>query len=501
MIMANDDKAQAAGQQAPPAPACTLVIFGAHGDLTKRLLMPALYNLAEMGLLDGGMKILGVDHLDNDTKSWVDDLTATMQSFTQNKTGEFHPDKIEPGPWNWVTQRLEYIKGDFGDAETFKSLAGRLSGNCLFYLAVAARFFGPLVEQIGGAGLFKESDGAFRRVLIEKPFGEDLASAEALNARILKVVDERQVYRIDHFMGKETVQNILPFRFSNSQFEPIWRREYIDYVEITAAETVGVELRGAFYEPTGALRDMVPNHLFTILAMVAMEPPDTYSSDAIRTEKARVIQAIKPIPPQDAVRGQYTAGTVLGKPAQAYRAEPDVAHDSGTETYIALKVSIENWRWAGVPFYVRTGKYMSGRRTEVVIHFKHPPLTLLQGTDAAPPRSALTIGLDPVAQTVLKINVKTPGVLTTLAPVEMVFRYADNFPQPSRVGYEGLFYGAMQGETTLFQRADNIEAGWAAVDQALKAPPPVQMYRAGSAGPDEADKLLARDGHAWTKLD
>jgi glucose-6-phosphate 1-dehydrogenase len=477
------------------------VIFGAHGDLTKRLLMPALYNLAEMGLLDGGMKILGVDHLDNDTKAWVDDLTATMQTFTQDKTGEFHPDTIAPGPWNWVTQRLEYIKGDFGDADTFKTLAGRLSGNCLFYLAVAARFFGPLVEQIAGAGLLKESDGAFRRVLIEKPFGSDLASAQALNARILKVVDERQVYRIDHFMGKETVQNILPFRFSNSQFEPIWRREYIDYVEITAAETVGVELRGAFYEPTGALRDMVPNHLFTILAMVAMEPPDTYSSDAIRTEKARVIQAIAPIPPQDAVRGQYTAGTVMGKPAQAYRAEPDVAPDSLTETFIALKVQVENWRWAGVPFYVRTGKCMSGRRTEVVIHFKHPPLTLLAGTDAAPPRSALTIALDPVAQTVLRINVKTPGVLTTLAPVDMVFRYADNFPQPSRVGYEGLFYGAMLGETTLFQRADNIEAGWAAVDAVMQAPPPVEMYAAGSAGPAGADALLARDGHAWTKLD
>jgi glucose-6-phosphate 1-dehydrogenase len=488
-------------QKAPQAPACTLVIFGAHGDLTKRLLMPALYNLASMGLLDGAMHILGVDHSDNDTKAWIDDLTATMQSFTQDKTGEFHPDTIDPAPWAWITQRLDYVKGDFDQPDTFKQLATRLSGNCLFYLAVAARFFGPLTEQIAGVGLLKESDGAFRRVLIEKPFGHDLPSAQALNAQILKVVDERQVYRIDHFMGKETVQNILPFRFSNSQFEPIWRREYIDYVEITAAETVGVEQRGAFYEPTGALRDMVPNHLFTILAMVTMEPPDTYSSDAIRTEKARVIQAIKPIPPEDAVRGQYTAGTVQGKPEQAYRDEPNVAKDSVTETYIALKIAIENWRWSGVPFYLRTGKYMSGRRTEVVIHFKHPPLTLLAGNDAASPRSALTIGLDPVPQTVMKINVKMPGVLTTLAPVEMVFRYADNFPTPSRVGYEGLFYGAMLGETTLFQRADNIEAGWAAVQDVLAAPSPIQMYSAGSAGPEAADALLARDGHAWTKLD
>jgi glucose-6-phosphate 1-dehydrogenase len=497
----NEIKAPTREQNAPPAPPCTLVIFGAHGDLTKRLLMPALYNLASMGLLDPGMHILGVDHNDNDTRAWVDDLTATMQSFTQDKTGEFHPDSIDPGWWGWITQRLEYFKGDFDQADTFKQLAAKLSGNCLFYLAVAARFFGPLVEQIAAIGLLKEASGAFRRVLIEKPFGHDLPSAEALNAQILKVVDEGQVYRIDHFMGKETVQNILPFRFSNSQFEPIWRREYVDYVEITAAETVGVEQRGAFYEPTGALRDMVPNHLFTILAMVAMEPPDCYSSDAIRTEKARVIQAIKPVPPEDAVRGQYTAGTVQGKPEQAYRDEPNVAKDSATETYIALKIAVGNWRWAGVPFYLRTGKYMSGRRTEVVIHFKHPPLTLLPGNDGDSPRSALTIGLDPVPQTVLRINVKMPGVLTTLSPVEMVFRYADNFPTPSRVGYEGLFYGAMLGETTLFQRADNIEAGWAVVQLLLTTPPAIQMYAAGSAGPDASDALLARDGHGWTKLD
>jgi glucose-6-phosphate 1-dehydrogenase len=500
--MANQQlKDHASVQKAPPAPACTLVIFGAHGDLTMRLLMPALYNLVGMGLLDPAMRILGVDHNDNDTKAWIDRLTEMMQSFTTDKTGEFHPDSIDAATWKQVTDRLDYMRGDFDDAATFSNLAGKLRGNVLFYLAVSARFFGPIVEKLGQAGLLAEAEGAFRRVLIEKPFGQDLASAEALNARILKIAPEEQFYRIDHFMGKETVQNILPFRFSNSQFEPIWRREYIDYVEITASETVGVEARGAFYEPTGALRDMVPNHMFTMLAMVAMEPPDTYSSDAIRTEKARVIQAVRPIPPEDAVRGQYTAGTVQDQEAKAYRDEPDVAHDSTTETYVALKIAIENWRWSGVPFYLRTGKRLPARRTEVVIHFKHPPLTLLAGNDADPPRSALTIGIDPEPRTVLRINVKTPGVLTTLGPVEMVFNYADNFPSPSRVGYEGLFYGAMLGQTTLFQRADNIEAGWAAVEKLLAAPPGIEMYAAGSDGPDCAAALLARDGHTWTGLD
>jgi glucose-6-phosphate 1-dehydrogenase len=393
------------------------------------------------------------------------------------------------------------VQGDFDNAATFTGLAAKLSGSGLFYLAVAARFFGPLVEQIAGAGLFKQEAGSFRRVLIEKPFGQDLASAQALNARILKVVDEGQVYRIDHFMGKEAVQNILPLRFSNSQFEPIWRREYVDFVEISAAETVGVERRGAFYEPTGALRDMVPNHLFTILAMVAMEPHVVDTSDAIRTEKARVIEAVRPIQPADVVRGQYTAGTVLGKPVNAYRNEPGVAPDSVTETYIAMQVSIDTWRWAGVPFYLRTGKCMAGRQTEVVIHFKHPPLTLLPGNEGDVPRSSLTLRIDPVPETALRMNVKTPGVLTTLAPVAMVFRYGDDFPMPSRVGYEGLLYGALNGETGLFQRADNIEAGWAAVQDVLAAPPKLEMYEAGSTGPAGADALLARQGHSWTKLD
>jgi len=494
--------AQAKLENAAPAPPLTLVIFGAHGDLTKRLLMPALYNLADMHLLDAGMKIIGVDHSDGDSREWADGLTATMQSFTHDRTAEFHPDRIDDEAWGWVTQRLEYLKGDFADESTFRGIGGKLGdGNCIFYLAVAARFFAPVVEQLGRAGLLKQQPNAFRRVVIEKPFGQDLPSAQALNARILKVADEQQVYRIDHFMGKETVQNIFPLRFSNAVFEPVWRREYIDHVQIMAAETIGVELRGSFYEGTGALRDMVPNHLFTLLAMIAMEAPGAYTSDAVRGEKAKVIAAIKPVQHDDVVRGQYGAGTVQGQSAKAYRDEPDVAKDSSTETYVALKLEIDNWRWAGVPFYLRTGKHLAARRTEIAVHFRAAPVSLLPdrdgGTMAA---NVLRITLDPEQHTTLDMNVKTPGMNAQLSRADMTFRYEDSFPMPSRVGYEVLLYAVMNGDTVLFQRADQIEAAWAAVQPALDHPPAVEIYAAGSAGPAGADALLARDGRRWDPL-
>ncbi|MBV9736110.1 MAG: glucose-6-phosphate dehydrogenase [Acidisphaera sp.] len=488
-------------ETAPPAPPLTLVIFGAHGDLTKRLLMPALYNLADMKLLDQDFRIIGIDHSDDDTHRWADSLTQTIHSFVGDHTAEFHPDRIDETAWSWITQRLEYVKGDFGDDATFRGIGDKVvDRNCIFYLAVAARFFGPLVERLGKAGLLKETPSAFRRVVVEKPFGRDLPSAQALNAQILKAANEKQIYRIDHFMGKETVQNILALRFCNALFEPVWRREYIDHVQIMAAETIGVEARGGFYEPTGALRDMVPNHLFTLLAMVAMEPPDAYNSDAVRDERAKVIEAIAPVQPQDAVRGQYGAGTVQGKPAKAYREEQDVARDSTTETYIALKLAIGNWRWAGVPFYLRTGKHLKTRRTEIALHFKPAPVALL----GAQQGNVLTIALDPEEEVAVRIDVKTPGMLPRLSAVDMAFRYADNFPVPSRVGYEILFYSVMNGDTLLFQRADQIEAAWAVVQPALSAweqdKSAPEIYPAGSAGPKAADDLLARDGRIWESL-
>ena len=362
------------------APACTLVVFGAGGDLTKRLLMPALYNLAGSHLLDDGLKIIGVDHGDNSDEGWRKSLTDTMQSFTTDKTAEFHADHIDEEAWGWIRSRLFYLKGDFEKPDLYSDLTQRLNGNVVFYLAVAARFFGPVIDRLGESGLLKQDDKAFRRVVIEKPFGSDLTSARALNQRILKQADESQFYRIDHFLGKETVQSILAIRFANTIFEPIWRREHVDHVQITAAETIGVEARGAFYEQTGALRDMVPNHMFQLLCMTAMEPPNSFDAEAIRSEKVKLVEAIRPVHPNDAARGQYGAGSVLGHKVAAYRDEPHVAPDSRTETYAALKLTIDNWRWAGVPFYIRTGKHLAARRTEIAIQFKTPPYSLFRDT-------------------------------------------------------------------------------------------------------------------------
>lgn len=487
-----------------PAPPCTLVIFGAMGDLTKRLLMPSLYNLAGAKLLDPGFGILGIDHNDNTDEGLRAALTEAMESFAKDPTSEFHADRIDPESWGFVRERIHFLKGDFEDPALFAALRERLSGNVVFYLAVAARFFGTIVEGLGRAGLLKQEDGAFRRVVIEKPFGSDLASAKALNARILKQADESQFYRIDHFLGKETVQSVMAMRFANGMLEPIWRREYVDSVQITAAETVGVEERGGFYEPTGALRDMVPNHLFQLLCMVAMEPPNSFDAEAVRGEKAKLAEAVKPIPPSDAVRGQYTAGRIGETNHVAYRDEPHVAKDSVTETYIALKLGIDNWRWAGVPFYLRTGKRMTSRRTEIAVLFKPAPFRLFegQGIDPLTP-NVMRITIDPEHGAATEINVKVPGPKMRIGRVVTRFRYADFFDTAPNVGYETLLYDCMTGDATLFQRADNIEAGWSAVDPLLKGWPQadIAFYPAGSAGPREADDLLARDGRHWLGLD
>ena len=487
----------------PKTPACTLVIFGAGGDLTKRLLMPALYNLAGGGLLDDGFSVLGVDHNPLTDEGWRDDLTQTMESFTKDPSAEFHAERIDSRPWDFIRERLHVMQGDFSEEATFKDLAGRLTGNVVFYLAVSARFFGPVVEGLGKAGLLKQTDDAFRRVVIEKPFGSDLASAKALNETILAQGDESQFYRIDHFLGKETVQSILAIRFANAMLEPIWRHEYVDHVEITAAETIGVEERGRFYEPTGALRDMVPNHLFQLLTMVAMEPPSAFDAEIVRDEKTKLVGAIRPVTPENAVRGQYAAGREDGKDVPAYRDEPDVAKDSRTETYVALKLEIENERWSGVPFFLRTGKCLAERRTEIAVHFKPTPLTLFRGADGgdlAP--NVMRLRIDPAPGSATRFNVKRPGPQMHLAAIETGFCYGDFFDPAPTVGYESLIYDCMMGDPTLFQRADTIEASWAAVDPLLKAwkDAPVCFYPAGSPGPKEADDLLARDGRSWLPL-
>jgi glucose-6-phosphate 1-dehydrogenase len=494
-----------------PAPA-TMVIFGAAGDLTKRLVVPALYNLVRGGKLPEAFAVIGVDRNDESIEAWRQNLTSMIEAFARAGGGEREQGAVDAQAWSWLMQRMHYMRGDFTQPETYGRLEKLLTefrrqdGNVLLYLAVADRFFGPVIEQLGRAGLSRQSEKAWRRVIVEKPFGHDFASAEALNAQILKTLSEEQIYRIDHFLGKETVQNILVLRFANGIFEPLWNRDHIDHVQITAAETVGVEGRGRFYEKTGALRDMVPNHLFQLLAMIAMEPPISFDADAVRGKKTELFQAIHPISPENAVRGQYGAGVVLGKDVRDFRREPDVAPNSGTETYVALKLGIDNWRWAGVPFYLRTGKYLSARTTEIAVQFRQAPYALFRDTpvERLPPNIRM-LRIQPDEGLSLSFSAKRPGAVIEIDGVEMDFAYQDYFAPLASVGYETLIYDCLIGDATLFQRADTVEAGWRAVQGLIDAwaGAPAEdfpNYAAGSAGPAAADRLLARDGRAWLPI-
>ncbi|HET9816423.1 MAG TPA: glucose-6-phosphate dehydrogenase, partial [Xanthobacteraceae bacterium] len=446
------------------------------------------------------------------TQEWCQSLTEMMQGFVR---ADGRGGTIDEQAWSWLTRRMHYMRGDFTQAETYGQLDkllsdqfGRQGGaaNALFYMAVADRFFGPVIEQLGVAGLMRQSENAWRRVIVEKPFGHDFASAAALNAQILKVLTEDQIYRIDHFLGKETVQNILVLRFANGIFEPLWNRDHVDHVQITAAETVGVEHRGRFYETTGALRDMVPNHLFQLLAMIAMEPPISFDADAVRAKKTELFRAVHPISPENAVRGQYGAGELLGKKVGDYRHEPNVAPNSATETYVALKLGIDNWRWAGVPFYLRTGKRLSARTTEIAVHFRQAPYALFRDTPVDRlPANILMLRIQPDEGLSLTFSAKRPGADIEIAGVEMDFAYRDYFAPLASVGYETLIYDCLIGDATLFQRADTVEAAWSAVQGLLDAWARIPAddfpnYAAGSAGPAAADRLLARDGHAWLPI-
>ena len=489
-----------------------MVIFGAGGDLAKRLLIPAIYNLAAAKLLSEDFRIIGVDHGEGDDASFRDGLGSFLKGLVSAKDSEFGATSIDAKTWDWLSQRLFYQGGDFEDNDSYESITKRLTtfggpdgGDVLFYLAVAPQFFGDIVERLAKAKLMQAPDGRFRRVVVEKPFGADLASARTLNQRILACVNENQVYRIDHFLGKETVRNIMVTRFGNGVFEPLWNRQHIDHVQITAAETVGVEGRGAFYEQTGALRDMIPNHLFQLLAMVAMEPPNSFDAEAVRAEKGRVIEAIVRQTPQqallDSVRGQYRAGVVAGRQMAAYRDSPNVSATSDVETFVALKLTIDNWRWAGVPFYLRTGKAMSARDTEIAIQFKAAPRTLFQDlASGASTPNTLILQIEPKEGISLNIDAKVPGPDLQLAEVRMDFCYADYFKAKPATGYETLIYDCLIGDQTLFKRADDIEFAWAAVMPFLDAwrdGGEVHPYAAGADGPPEAAALLARDGRCW----
>jgi glucose-6-phosphate 1-dehydrogenase len=485
----------------------TLVIFGAGGDLTKRLVVPALCHLVQARKLPDRFAIIGVDHNDQTTEQWCQSLAEMIRTVAP-------AGRIDAPTWSWLTHRMQYMPADFTQAGTFTHLEGLLAklreqnsiANVLFYLAVGEHFFGPIVEQLGHAGLTQQSKGAWRRVIIEKPFGHDLSSAKTLNAQILRVLSEDQIYRIDHFLGKETVQNILVLRFANGIFEPLWNRDHIDHVQITAAETIGVEGRGRFYERIGALRDMVPNHLFQLLAMIGMEPPISFDADAVRTKKTELLQAIHPISPENAIRGQYDGGVMLEQKVQGYRHEPNVAPDSATETYVAFKLSIDNWRWAGVPFYLRTGKRLSARTTEIAIQFRQAPYALFRDTPVERlPANILMLRIQPDEGLSVSFSAKRPGSEIEIDGVAMDFAYRDYFEPVATVGYETLIYDCLIGDATLFQRADTVEEAWRAVQNLLdfwarNRPDDFPNYAAGSAGPDVADRLLARDGRAWMAI-
>jgi glucose-6-phosphate 1-dehydrogenase len=490
-----------------------MVIFGAAGDLTKRLVVPALYNLACAKLLPEQFVIVSVDLAQVTENAWQESLAEMTSKFVK---GAGSGAQVNQDVWQWLTSRMSYVQGDLNDPANYENLKSKLTeidskhgtaGNYLFYLAIADRFFGTVVERVGQSGLGRETSGHWRRVVIEKPFGHDLQSAQALNKQILSILGENQIYRIDHFLGKETVQNIMTFRFANGLFEPIWNRDRIDHVQITVAETVGVERRGRFYDRTGALRDMVPNHVFQLVAMTAMEAPNSFSADAVRSEKAKVIEAIRVCTPDQVhcttVRGQYAGGQIDGKPVRGYREEPDVSPKSEVETYVALKLAIENWRWSGVPFYIRTGKCLSERRTQIAIRFKETPAALRRNMQVFnPPPNWLLVRIQPDEGIAFEFGAKIPGPTMTVGDVRMDFKYKDYFGTAPATGYETLIYDVMIGDATLFQRADNIEAGWRVVQPILdvwgdERPADFPNYSAGSEGPKTADELLAHDGRIW----
>ena len=488
-----------------------MVIFGATGDLTKRKLIPALANLASDSLLSKQFAIVGFAANDFTTESFRKNLAEEIPKYSQSA--------IDPKIWAWLSERIYYVKGDFLDPEAYTRLQQQISeadkqhstqGNKFFYLAVAPRFFSTIVKQLGQAELTKEQNGHWARVIVEKPFGHDLQSARQLNAELKQVLDEHQIYRIDHYLGKETVQNVLVFRFSNNIIEPLWNRNYVDHVQITAAETVGVEHRGGFYETAGALRDMVPNHLFQLLTMTAMEPPISFDADEVRNKQAEVLHAIQPLSPEDVltsmVRGQYGEGAIDGERVIDYRSEPDVAPDSNTETFVALKLLIDNWRWAGVPFYLRTGKRLARRATEIVIQFRRTPFVLFRNTTVKNlETNRLVIHIQPNEGISLSFGAKIPGSIMKLGLVNMDFDYCTYFGIEHSTGYERLLRDCMIGDATLFQRADMVEAGWSVIQPIIDVWHALPArgfpnYSAGSWGPPEAEELLQKDGRAWRRI-
>ncbi len=490
---------------------CNVVIFGASGDLTYRKLIPALYNIAADGDLPAALSVVGFARREKSDDSFRAELKEAVGKHSRQGLNE--------ELWESFSERLFYHRSEFGDLDGYKKLAERLDqldaerntgGNRLFYLSVAPSEFGGILEKLAEVGLNKARDGAWSRVIVEKPFGSDLPSAQELNTIVDTVFQEQDTYRIDHFLGKETAQNIMVLRFANSIFEPIWNSRYIDHVQITASEPLGVEARGPYYESSGALRDMVQNHLLQLLCLVAMEPPTDLKADSVRDEKVKVVRALRPMSPEEVgenvVRGQYAAGAINGKEVIAYRAEDRVSRESMTETYVALKVHVDNWRWADVPFYVRVGKRLPKGGTEIAVQFKNAPSVLFNKDAAAVGPNVLVIRIQPDEGISLRIQAKRPGAALRVEPVKMDFHYGTSFGKASPEAYERLLLDAMSGDATLFARRDEVEGAWRFIDRIEEAwhknetPPPLCEYEAGSWGPTEADDLLARDGRAWRRM-
>ena len=495
------------GRAADP---CCLIIFGASGDLTHRLLVPALYNLAAARLLPEAFALIGVARSPSSSEAFRADLAKSLPQFANRS--------IDQNVLNQVLGCVGYVQGDPDDESTYANIDRELTrvereratqGNRLFYLATPPAGFAPIGRHLGQSGLAREN-GAWRRVIIEKPFGTDLASAHALNQKLLSVLKEHQIFRIDHYLGKETVQNIMVLRFANGLFEPIWNRDHIDHVQITVAELLTVGRRGNYYDATGALRDMVPNHLIQLLSLIAMEPPSRFAADSVRAEKAQLLEAVqlqnRAEALRNSVRAQYDDGFVENQRVEAYRKTKDVDPHSTTETYVALRLMIDNWRWANVPFYLRTGKALRGKQTEVAIKFKQAPIAMFRDTPVDRlAENFLVIGIQPNECIGLEFNAKTPGPSIAIGGVSMTFRYEDYFEAAPSTGYETLIYDCMVGDAILYPRADGIEAGWRVVQPLLDAwrdapDEHLASYRAGSDGPKEADELLARDGRRWRPI-
>ncbi|MEM7403283.1 MAG: glucose-6-phosphate dehydrogenase [Myxococcota bacterium] len=498
---------QAAGVAHPTADGCSVVIFGAGGDLTKRLLWPALCNLGKDNLLSKQLAIVGCGRSNSSSAAFRQHLQRSLTQFSPHAAAR-----------KWGRQALNqahYLGGDALQPALHNQLGKLLQrlhkqhsvlGNVLFYLATPPSCFAPIVQQLGKAGLIDQKSG-WRRVVVEKPFGHDLASAQQLNEQLAAICHEDQIFRIDHYLGKETVQNLLAFRFANGIFEPIWNHRYIDHVQITVAETLGVQQRAAYYETAGALRDMVPNHLFQLLSLIAMEPPNSFAANDVRDEKAKLLRAVHRLSPEQvlthSVRGQYCAAVVDNATLPDYRQEPGVDPQSATETFAALKLFIPNWRWAGVPFYLRTGKRLPKRVTEISIQFKKPPLLLfehIQATNILP--NVLTIRIQPQEGIWLRVGAKVPGPAMRIQDVTMHFSYQEQFRIPTGTGYETLLYDCMMNDATLFQRDDMVQLGWSIVQPMLDvwhalSPRDFPNYACSSWGPKESDELLARDGRQW----